>query len=138
MPPTTGADLDQVAEQFNDALFFIREDTPGIEALEPQVIAWLKYACYTIMRKLEEAFHQLGTSCNKPLQLRPKWIDPSHRLYLTTDSIPIELRPYAEECCKNLHALLRDCDFTSCTASISVFDHIELSPGRDATSTCGG
>jgi hypothetical protein len=55
MPPTTGADLKQVAKQFNDALYVIREDAPGIEALEPQAIAWLKDARYTIMCKLEEA-----------------------------------------------------------------------------------
>ncbi|KAJ7205599.1 hypothetical protein C8J57DRAFT_1541633 [Mycena rebaudengoi] len=127
MPPTTGVNLKQVAKQFNDALYVIREDAPGIEALEPQAIAWLKDARYTIMCKLEEAFNQLEASRDKPPQLRPKWIDPSHRLYLATDSIPIELRPYAEEFRKNLHVLLLNCDFTSCTASISMFGHIELS-----------
>ncbi|KAJ7214132.1 hypothetical protein C8J57DRAFT_1538622 [Mycena rebaudengoi] len=167
MPPTTGVNLKQVAKQFNDALYVIREDAPGIEALEPQAIAWLKDARYTIMCKLEEAFNQLEASREKPPQLldqlgwssgadgphasltttatytapgdltvpwatlatplRPKWIDPSHRLYLATDSIPIELRPYAEEFRKNLHVLLLNCDFTSCTASISMFGHIELS-----------
>ncbi|KAJ7237678.1 hypothetical protein C8J57DRAFT_1246972 [Mycena rebaudengoi] len=127
MPPTTGADLKQVAKQFNDALYVIREDAPGIEALEPQAIAWLKDARYTIMCKLEEAFNQLEASRDKPPQLRPKWIDPSHRLYLATDSIPIELRPYAEEFRENLHVLLLNCEFNSCTASISMFGHIELS-----------
>ncbi|KAJ7263954.1 hypothetical protein C8J57DRAFT_1231134 [Mycena rebaudengoi] len=114
MPPTTGVDLKQVGKLFNDTISALRDDAPGIEALEPEAIEWLKGARYKVMRRLEAAYYELESSRDNPL-LRPDWIDPAQKLYVFTDNIPIVLRPYTEAFRRNLLGLMHDCDFTSCT-----------------------
>jgi hypothetical protein len=48
-------DLKQVGKLFNDTVSAIRDDTPDMDALEPQAIEWLKSARYKLMRDVEEA-----------------------------------------------------------------------------------
>jgi hypothetical protein len=48
-------DLKQVGQLFNTIVSAIRDDTPDIDALEPQAIEWLKSARYKLMRDVEQA-----------------------------------------------------------------------------------
>ena len=48
-------DLKQVGKLFNDTIAAIRDDTPDLDALEPQAIEWLKKARYQLMRDVEQS-----------------------------------------------------------------------------------
>lgn len=51
---TPPVDLKQVGQLFNVAIASIRDNTPSIEALEPQAIAWLKESRYKLICEIEK------------------------------------------------------------------------------------
>ncbi|KAJ7737562.1 hypothetical protein B0H16DRAFT_1466201 [Mycena metata] len=108
--------LQQVAKLFNDTITIIRDDRPDVE---PQAIAWLKSARYTLMRDLEKKYYELDRSRAQPL-LRPDWaLDPSKKLLLWTENLPAVLDAYEEAIRENLRTLLRDCGFHHCRITSS-------------------
>ncbi|KAJ7099748.1 hypothetical protein C8R44DRAFT_988592 [Mycena epipterygia] len=107
---TPPVDLKQVGQLFNVAIASIRDDTPTLEALEPQAIAWLKEARYKLMCKIEQSYYQLERSRNS-VALRPSWVDPSRSLIISTANIPTVLLPFTTIFCGNLSNLMKDCGF---------------------------
>ncbi|KAJ7354521.1 hypothetical protein DFH08DRAFT_933983 [Mycena albidolilacea] len=103
-------DLKQVGKLFNDTVSAIRDDTPDMDALEPQAIAWLKSARYKLMRDVEEAYYELERTRDTPME-QPAWaLDPAESLYLRAQLPPL-LEPFRTAITQNLEILLRDCGF---------------------------
>ncbi|KAJ7017275.1 hypothetical protein C8F04DRAFT_1406096 [Mycena alexandri] len=116
MPPPARPDLKQVAKLFNDTIAAVRDEAPGIEALEPQAIEWVKSARHNIMRQLEAAFYSLERTRDQPLN-QPQWaLDPAQNLVLTTHRIPTLLSPYTQT------------DFDNCTPHIYLYAQAPLRP----------
>ncbi|KAJ6508584.1 hypothetical protein C8R45DRAFT_1089746 [Mycena sanguinolenta] len=106
-------DLKQVGKLFNDAITAIRDDTPDLDALEPQALEWLKSARYKVMRDVEKAFYELESARDKPLS-QPTWaVDPTAKLIFLTENVPAVLDPFRSAMSENLNSLLKDCGFHS-------------------------
>ncbi|KAJ7141652.1 hypothetical protein C8R46DRAFT_1046864 [Mycena filopes] len=115
-PPTTTMttppfDLEQVGRLFNDTIAVLRDDTSDVE---PEAMAWLKAARYTLMRGLEKEYYALERSRTEPLK-RPGWaLDPACQLILETDGFPALLAPHRTAIQANLLALMSACGFHHC------------------------
>ncbi|KAJ7277139.1 hypothetical protein C8J57DRAFT_1713625 [Mycena rebaudengoi] len=109
-------DLKQVGKLFDETLAAIRYNAPDIDALEPEAIAWLKTARYTIMRGIESAYYELERSRNVPMSHHPIWVNPSSPLFLATQAVPTLLYPYGNAFRDNLATLIQDCGFTKSSA----------------------
>ncbi|KAJ7681356.1 hypothetical protein B0H17DRAFT_1205886 [Mycena rosella] len=102
----TPVDLKKVGQLFDETMNAIRDGTPDTNDLEPQAIAWLKDARYKVMRKIEARYVALDA----PL-FQPGWVNPSKKLLVVSDQIPIVLLPYSQLFTDNLVTLLKDCGF---------------------------
>ncbi|KAJ7237866.1 hypothetical protein C8J57DRAFT_1374913 [Mycena rebaudengoi] len=98
--------MKQVGQLFDETLAAIRDNAPGIDALEPEAIAWLKSARYEIMRGIESAYYEVDRSLN-----------PSSSLFLTTGPVPTLLYPYGNVFRDNLATLIQDCGFSKSSVS---------------------
>ncbi|KAK7001355.1 hypothetical protein R3P38DRAFT_3048694 [Favolaschia claudopus] len=109
MPATF--DLKQVGKLFNDTIAAIRDDTPDLDALEPQAIEWLKAARYQLMRDIEQQYYSLERTRDTPTS-QPAWaVDPTQKLYLDTKALPPVLSPFRTTITHNLTGLLTACGF---------------------------
>ncbi|KAJ7681352.1 hypothetical protein B0H17DRAFT_1333741 [Mycena rosella] len=106
----TPVDLKKVGQLFDETITAIRDGTPDTNGLEPQAIAWLKDARYKVMRKTEASYYELFKARDAPL-LQPRWVNPSKKLYVSTEEIPTILLPYSQLFADNLVTLLKDCGF---------------------------
>ncbi|KAJ7265192.1 hypothetical protein C8J57DRAFT_1330966 [Mycena rebaudengoi] len=131
MAPAVG--MKQVGQLFDETLAAIRDNAPGIDALEPEAIAWLKSARREIMRGILIFFfssipysldiyhkfiryYELDRSRNCPMS-HPTWVNPSSSLFLTTGPVPTLLYPYGNAFRDNLATLIQDCGFSKSSAS---------------------
>ncbi|KAF7346519.1 hypothetical protein MSAN_01880000 [Mycena sanguinolenta] len=106
-------DLKQVGKLFNDTIAAIRDDTPDLDALEPQALEWLRGARYKLMRDLEQVFYDLEKARNTPLSQPPWAVNPAEKLVIMTKKVPAVLEPYRLAMSENLNNLLNDCGFQS-------------------------
>ncbi|KAJ7101499.1 hypothetical protein B0H15DRAFT_413159 [Mycena belliarum] len=100
MPPRA-FDLTQVGKLFDEALASIRDNPLDNETLEPDALAWLKTARYTMMRAIEKSYHDLARSVDDPA-FRPSWVDPAVPLFISVAAVPTMLKPYERLLTDNL------------------------------------
>ncbi|KAJ7785470.1 hypothetical protein B0H14DRAFT_3163870 [Mycena olivaceomarginata] len=110
-------DLKQVGQLFNTIVSAIRDDTPDMDALEPQAIEWLKSARYKLMRDLNKL-----SRCRSQTGL---W---THQTSLLVHSNPPVLEPFCAAITENLETLLKDCGFKVVPACMGVRFPLHLFP----------